>query len=109
MTETSLVPVSRIVIEHSAWPRLQPNAEQVQSRVDVRFLLRAECVEAVGIADLDQPAGDPGSAIGCGAEVAADDGAPDGQSPWSMTVPSSLISQAGKDMTTNPFYDGRAT
>jgi len=109
MTETSLVTVSRIVIELRAWPRLQPNEEQVQSCVDVRFLLRAESVEAVGVADLDQPAGDPGSAVGCGVELAADDGAPDGHSPWSMTVPSSLISQSGKSMTTNPCYDGRAT
>ncbi len=109
MTETSLVPVSRIVIEQRAWPRLQLNAELVQSRVDVRFLRRAESVEAVGVADLDQPAGGPGSAVGCGAELAADDGAPGGHSPLSMTVPSSLISQAGKTMTTIPFYDGRAT
>jgi len=54
MTETSLVPVSRMVIEQRAWPRLQLNEERVQSCVDVRFLLRAESVEAVGVADLDQ-------------------------------------------------------
>jgi len=96
MSERSLVTVSRIVIELRAWPRLQPNEEQVQSCVDVRFLRRAESVEAVDVVDLDQPAGDPGSAVGCGAEVAADDGAPVGHSPLSMTVPSSLISQAGK-------------
>lgn len=96
MTETSLVPVTHIVIELRAWPRLQPNEEQVQSCADVRFLLRAKSVEALGVADLDQSAGDPGSAVGCGAEVAADDGAPDGLSPWSMTVPSWVISQAGQ-------------
>ena len=92
MTETSLVPVSRIVIELRAWPRLQLNEELVQTCADVRFLRRAESVEAVGVADLDQPAGDPGSAVGCDAELAADDGAPDGYSPWSVTLSSSLIS-----------------
>jgi len=75
MTETSLVPVSRIVIEQRAWPRFQLNEERVQSCVDVRFLRRAESVEAVGVADLDQPAGDPGSAVGCDADLAADHGA----------------------------------